>query len=447
MVKRSAPGEGPFDDATATLFRAPQKARPLAAVVRVEGAIAEPPSYRLTAGTCVVGSGQGADLRLAAPTVSRAHVELTLVPEGVAVRDVGSRNGTFYLGQRVERMILPFGGRLTVGAATLAIEVDAEALRAELEYAGDSYRGMVGASRPMRRLFAMLARLEGSLATVLVEGESGVGKELIARALHDGSSVKQGPFVVVNCGAIPRDLVASELFGHKKGAFTGAAEARRGAFESADGGTLFLDEIGELPLEEQPMLLRALETGDVRPVGGDQARQVRVRVVAATNRDLEHEVEEGRFREDLYYRLAVVRLDVPPLRDRPEDIEPLARRFGAAAGVASLPDEVVERLRARPFPGNARELRNAVQAYAALGVLPEAKRSKTATLDLALGELVDVARPYASQKDDLVDRFTRLYLAQLLAHTGGNQRVAAEIAGLDRTYLGKLLAKHGVAKG
>ena len=241
--------------------------------------------------------------------------------------------------------------------------------------------------------------------------------------------------------------MASELFGHKKGAFTGAAEARRGAFESADGGTLFLDEIGELPLEEQPMLLRALETGDVRPVGGDQARQVRVRVVAATNRDLEHEVEEGRFREDLYYRLAVVRLDVPPLRDRPEDIEPLARRFGAAAGVASLPDEVVERLRARPFPGNARELRNAVQAYAALGVLPEAKRSKTATLDLALGELVDVARPYASQKDDLVDRFTRLYLAQLLAHTGGNQRVAAEIAGLDRTYLGKLLAKHGVAKG
>jgi DNA-binding NtrC family response regulator len=446
MAKRSAPGEGPFDDATATIFRAPAKPRPLAALVRVEGASAEPATFRLTSGTCVVGSAPGADLRIADPTVSRAHVELGLVPEGVAVRDAGSRNGTFYLGQRVDRMILPFGGRLTVGGATLAIEVDADALAEGPSWSEDSYRGMVGSSRPMRRLFAMLARLEGSLATVLVEGESGVGKELIARALHEGSSVQKGPFVVVNCGAIPRDLVASELFGHKRGAFTGAAEARRGAFESADGGTLFLDEIGELPLEEQPMLLRALETGDVRPVGGDQARQVRVRVVAATNRELEREVEAGRFREDLFYRLAVVRLEVPPLRDRPEDIEPLARRFAAAAGLASIPDDVVERLRARPFPGNARELRNAVQAYAALGVLPEAKRSKAATLDLALGELVDVDRPYAAQKDDLVDRFTRLYLTQLLAHTGGNQRVAAELAGLDRTYLGRLLVKLGVAK-
>jgi DNA-binding NtrC family response regulator len=343
-------------------------------------------------------------------------------------------------------MVLPFGGRIEVGAVSLSIEVDAQALQEGLSYDDDSYRGMVGASRAMRRLFAMLTRLEGSLVTVLCEGESGVGKELVARALHEGSTVRAGPFVVVNCGAISRDLVASELFGHKKGAFTGALEARRGAFESADGGTLFLDEIGELPLEEQPMLLRALETGDVRPVGGDQPRQVRVRVVAATNRNLEREAEAGRFREDLFYRLAVVRLEVPPLRDRVEDIGLLARRFATATGLPALPDDVIDQLRARPWPGNVRELRNAVQAFAALGVLPQPKRARSSALDGALGDLVDVTRPYADQKEDLVDRFTRAYLLALLAHTGGNQRVAAELAGLDRTYLGRLLVKHGIGK-
>jgi DNA-binding NtrC family response regulator len=440
------PPPAPFDDATATMVRAPQKPRPLGAVVRALGVRATPDALRLQAGTCVVGSAAGSGIVIAEPTVSRQHAELTLVPEGVAVRDLGSRNGTYYQGQRVEHMVLPFGGRIEVGAVSLSIEVDAQALQEGLSYDDDSYRGMVGASRAMRRLFAMLTRLEGSLVTVLCEGESGVGKELVARALHEGSTVRAGPFVVVNCGAISRDLVASELFGHKKGAFTGALEARRGAFESADGGTLFLDEIGELPLEEQPMLLRALETGDVRPVGGDQPRQVRVRVVAATNRNLEREAEAGRFREDLFYRLAVVRLEVPPLRDRVEDIGLLARRFATATGLPALPDDVIDQLRARPWPGNVRELRNAVQAFAALGVLPQPKRARSSALDGALGDLVDVTRPYADQKEDLVDRFTRAYLLALLAHTGGNQRVAAELAGLDRTYLGRLLVKHGIGK-
>jgi two-component system, NtrC family, response regulator GlrR len=193
-----------------------------------------PPSY------CTIGSAPGCDLVIAAPTVSRTHVELGLVPEGVLVRDLGSRNGTYFSGQRVEKRVLSFGGRIRVGSATVAVEADAESLDAAPAYAGTFYRGIVGASPALRRLFAVLQRLEGSLATVLIDGESGVGKERFASALHEGSSVAGGPLVIVNCGALPRELVASELFGHRRGAFSGALESRRGAFEAANGGTLFL---------------------------------------------------------------------------------------------------------------------------------------------------------------------------------------------------------------
>ena len=277
---------------------------------------------------------------------------------------------------------------------------------------------------------------------ILIEGESGVGKEEVARAIHEGSSVSEGPLVVLNCGALPRDLVGSELFGHKRGAFTGATESRKGAFDAADGGTLFLDELGELPLDQQPSLLRALETGEVRPIGGDVPRKVNVRVIAATNRNLEEEVEAGRFREDLFYRLAVIRLTVPPLRERVEDIEPLAQAFAKGVNVPELPASVIEQLKARAWPGNARELRNAVRAYAALGVLPLPTRSKTATFDLGLRETLDPRAPYAAQKDEFVERFTQAYLERLLEITGGNQSAAARIAELDRGYLGKLAQKY-----
>jgi DNA-binding NtrC family response regulator len=394
----------------------------------------------------VLGSGPKCDVVIAEPTVSRSHVELGLVPEGVSVRDLGSRNGTFYLGQRVEKMVLGLGGRLQLGGATIAIEADAQGLEQVFPFEGTSYRALVGASAPMQRLFGVLTRLEGSLVTVLIEGESGVGKELVARALHDGSTVAGGPFVAVNCGALPRELVASELFGHKRGAFSGAQDARRGAFEAASGGTLFLDEIGELPLDVQPVLLRALELGEVRAVGEDTPRRVKVRLVTATNRDLEQEVRAGRFRQDLYYRLAVVRLIVPALRERPSDVELLAQSFARELGVGPLPPAVVADLCARGFPGNVRELRNAIQAYAALGALPGGG-ARFSGLDRALAEICDVNVPYAVQKDDLTERFTRVYLAALLAHTHGNQTQAARLAGLNRSYLGRLLVKHGLAKG
>jgi transcriptional regulator with GAF, ATPase, and Fis domain len=436
---------GPSDDDnhTKTLLRG-DRPSPLGAVVRVMmpgGATA-----RLTSGSCIVGSAPPCDLIVQEPTVSRSHVELYLVPEGVAIRDLGSRNGTFYLGQRVEKMVLSLGARVQLGSATIAIDADQGALAMQ-EYTESEYRGAVGASSAMRRIFATLARLEGSLVTVLLEGESGAGKEVIARAVHEGSNVSSGALITVNCGAIPRDLVASELFGHKKGAFTGAVEARTGAFEEADGGTLFLDEIGELPLDVQPALLRALENGEIRPVGGDRSRIVKVRIVAATNRDLEEEIGRGTFREDLFYRLAVVRLRVPPLRERPEDIEPLARKFAAAMGAGELPRDVVERLKGRTFGGNARELRNVIQAYVALGVLPEPTRQRTNVLDLALAEMLDPSRPYAEQKEALGERFTKLYLEAVLARAGGNQTAAARVAGLDRSYLGRLLAKHGITGG
>jgi len=433
-------------DRTRTLPR-PSGRPPIGVVVRTIGARAAPAIFRLGAGRCVLGAGAGADVVIQDDTVSRAHVELELVPEGVVVRDLQSRNGTFYLGQRLEKIVLGLGSRIRLGAVEVVLDADIETLVNAPTEASPGYRGLLGVSPVMQRLFGILVRLEGSLVNVLVEGESGCGKELIARAIHDGSSVAAGPRVIVNCGAIARELTLSELFGHRRGAFTGAVEDRMGAFEAAHGGTLFLDEVGELPLETQPALLRVLECGEVRPVGSTEVRHVKVRIVAATNRDLAEDVRAGRFREDFYYRLAVVKLTVPPLRDRPEDIPELARSFAEAAGVPSLPEDVIARLRDQPWRGNARELRNAVQAYLAIGTLPGDAHPAGGELEIACRKLVgDVERPYAEVKEELVHRFTKVYLEALLARTGGNQSEAARIAAIDRGHLGKMLVRYGVGK-
>jgi transcriptional regulator with GAF, ATPase, and Fis domain len=439
----------PDDDQTALSTRRALP-RPVPVRIRVASCAATPQSFRLTGGTCVLGAAHGVDIVLSDSTVSRRHVELTLAPEGVSVSDLGSRNGTFYLGQRVERMTLALGSRFRVGSAEIWIEADEESFAETSAEDGEAteYEAIVGASPAMRQLFARLKRLEGSLVNVLVQGESGVGKELIAGAIHRGSLLSGAPFVVVNCGALAKELVASELFGHKRGAFTGAHEARRGAFERADGGTLFLDEIGELPLDVQPMLLRALESGEVQAVGDDQQKRVKVRVLAATNRSLADEVRAGRFREDLFYRLAVVTLSVPPLRERASDIPLLARRIARAEGVHELPTELLADLSSRPFAGNVRELKNAVLAFLALGDLPDpGLRVTSDQLESALRKVVDVSRPYAEQKDELAARFTRIYLEALLRKVSGNQTEAARLAGMDRGYLGRLVTKHGVGKG
>lgn len=429
-------------EATRALRREPISA-PLSINVQVVGAVALPATLTLSEGSCVLGAAPGCDVVIDEPTVSRRHVELSLVPEGVAVRDLNSRNGTFFLGQRIERAVLAPGSEISVGSARVRLELGALTDIAS-DTDADNYRGMLGRSVIMLKLFAILRRLEGSLVNVLVEGESGTGKELVARAIHQGSSVASGQLVTVNCGALDRELVKSELFGHRKGAFTGANESRAGAFELADGGTLFLDEVGELPLDVQPVLLRVLEAREVTRVGENVAKPVRVRVIAATNRNLDQARANGTFREDLFYRLAVVRLELPRLAQRRRDIPLLARQFALSAGATQLPDEFLASLEAHDWPGNARELRNAVEAFLAIGMLPEPAPSPA--LSGALDSWLNPALPYARQKDALVATFTRQYLEKLLEHTGGNQSEAARISGLERSYLGKLATKMGIKR-
>jgi DNA-binding NtrC family response regulator len=425
------------DQTTASLHRGPPVG-PLGVVIRVINRPARPRAFRLLEGSCICGAAPDADIVIADDTVSRKHLELTLVPEGVRVRDLSSHNGTWYVGQRIQEGVLGAGSSIRLGRAELRIEPD----RKELEHATssdlDHYGNLVGTSRPIRGLYGVLRRIESSLANVLIEGESGTGKELIARAIHEHSAVAGGPFVAVNCGALERGLVRSELFGHKRGAFTGAHEHRQGAFEAASGGTLFLDEIAELPPEVQPVFLRALELGVITRVGENNDRPVNARIIAATNRSLETEMRAGRFREDLFFRLMVIPVSVPSLRDRSEDIGLLASHFAQSFAVSRLPDEIVRELMSRTWPGNVRELKNALQTYAVLGVLPQRSTAREAELDDWLHRLIDLEKPYAEQKDALLKQFLRVYLEALLARTGGNKSLAARISGLERSYLNKV---------
>jgi DNA-binding NtrC family response regulator len=420
---------------------AERRPRTLSVMIRVENARARPVEFELTQGKCRIGAGRDADLVIEDESVSRLHVELSLAPEGVAVHDLGSRNGTYYLGQRLDRAVLSLGSRIQIGQATVVLQASRSALESGISLDITSYGELVGRSLAMRRVFGMLTRLEGSLVTVLVQGPSGSGKELIARALHTHSLVSSGPFIPVNCGALERSLARSELFGHRRGAFTGATEARVGAFEAASGGTLFLDEVGELPMEIQPLLLRALELGVITPLGDTVERPVKPRVVAATNRDLEAEVAAGRFREDLLYRLRVVKLDVPELVD-PDDVELLARTFATRDGF-ELPGDVIEALRNRRWIGNGRELRNAIRAYSALGVLElhEPGPRASNTLGEAFERYIDFDRPYAEQREEVLHAFLHVYLKRLLERTSGNQSEAARISGLARSHISRVLGR------
>jgi DNA-binding NtrC family response regulator len=305
---------------------------------------------------------------------------------------------------------------------------------------------IVGASRPLRELFDLIDRAARSTSTILITGESGTGKELVARAIHEASE-RRGPFVPVNCAAIPAELIESELFGHTGGAFTGARQPRAGLFEAAGAGTLFLDEVGELPLPVQPKLLRALQEGAVRRVGADREREVDVRIVAATNRDLEDQVRRGRFREDLYWRLNVIHVHVPPLRERPIDIPLLVEHFltraSETAGRAGLDvaPETLAILTAYSWPGNVRELENAVERAVAL-----ARGSRLTPDDLperirTTGE-VAAAIARAQERGLTLRELEREYIIETLRRAGGNKSRAAEILGLDRKTLYRKLDEY-----
>lgn len=430
------------EPATAALQQAIQRV-PLAARVAIVACRAEPAELTLSAGKCVIGAGADADVIVDSTTVSRRHVEIELVAEGVRVTDLGSRNGTFYLGQRVGQVTVGLGSRIRLGV----VEVELSPLidQSALGRGGgpDSYESLLGGSAPMRRLFATLQRLEGSLVTVLLEGESGTGKELAARAIHDRSLVARGPFVAVNCSALDRSLARSELFGHARGSFTGATEARAGAFESANGGTIFLDEIGDLPSEVQPLLLRTLENQTVCRVGENTERPIKARVVAATNKVLREAAKAGAFREDLYYRLAVVSLRLPALRERREDLELLARHIAGDLGCLELPDDALAALKARDWPGNVRELKNAIRAYVAIGVMANESVTGGSSSQLAdaFEGLINPEIPYAEQKELVNDAFLRAYVQRLLRHSNGNQSEAARLSGMERSYFSKLVRR------
>ncbi len=399
-------------------------------------------------GALKIGTSPGNPMRLTDPTVSRIHCEISPIPGGVRITDDGSTNGTYVDGHRVRDADLGTGSTIRVGATTLRVVVGEEMLQIPLSDR-QSFGGVVGASVAMRRVYGVMERAAPSNATVLLQGETGTGKELVARAIHDASRRAQGPFIAIDCGAIAPTIIESELFGHVRGAFSGAVNDRKGLFEEAHGGTLFLDEIGELPITLQAKLLRVLETLEVRRVGANSVKKVDVRLVAATNRPLAPAVNEGMFREELYYRLAVVEINLPPLRARREDIPMLAAHFSTqfAGGPTMLSPDFVSALMTRTWPGNVRELRNFIERQVTLGgtdVAPTTRRAPMRVLPSGIESFVPVDMPMKQARDAWLNEFEGAYARALLKRTNGNVTRAAEIANVSRRFLQRLMLRLGM---
>ena len=413
----------------------------------VEGA--PPASVRSTGGQCAIGSHPLSGLVVDDPTVSRFHCELVADGRGVVARDLDSKNGTVVDGVSVGTARLRDGSVVRCGRVALRVLLGDRAVHRPLSER-TAFGALRGAAPVMRAAFALPERAAASDVTVLLEGETGTGKDGAARALHAEGPRRAGPFVVVDCGAISPTLIEGELFGHEKGAFTGAADSRRGVFEAARGGTVFLDEIGELPLDLQPKLLRALEAREIRRLGAATAVPIDVRVIAATHRDLRAEINSGAFRADLYYRLAVVRIELPPLRHRPGDLpllveamvdEQVAHGLAPATAAALRAPEFVATLAAAAWPGNVRELRNHLAMCGVVGaaVAPTGHGARPRT-ELS----IDLTVPLKEARQRLLDEFEQRYLEALLARHDGNVSAAARQAGLSRVSMYALLRKAGL---
>jgi len=404
-----------------------------------------------------VGKAPENDLVLSDETVSRVHFEIARDAKGYLVRDLRSTNGTFLDGAEVKEAYLRAGSVIGLGACELKFtpfEERIEILPSDKEALGE----MVGKSPAMREIFGLIERIAPTDATVLIEGETGTGKDLIARTLHQLSPRADKPFIVVDCGAVAGTLIESELFGHEKGAFTGAVTARQGAFELASGGTVFLDELGELSLDLQPKLLRVLEQRELRRVGGTKTLKVDLRVIAATRKDLRSEVEKGKFREDLYFRLGVVPITAPALRERREDIpllidamlKKLATSSGGGAAV-ELTEATRAALMAHDWPGNVRELRNVIERALALGadpgmlVAPLGAGEPHKGAALRDGVEFEPGVSFRETKERWNELFERRYLTWLIRRADGNISKAARDADMDRKYLHKLLRKYGIS--
>ncbi len=415
--------------------------------------VTEGPDKGLSKGTSsetlTIGTAESNDLVLSDETVSRFHLDLTRRADRIVVTDHGSTNGTLMGTLAIDRARITPGTTLRLGRTSIKV-TDGAVVNVEV-FDGDRLGGLVGRSAAMRQLMARVRRAAQSEASVLILGETGTGKEVVARTIHDSSKRSEQPFETVDCGAILPTLIASELFGYEKGAFTGAERQHIGAFERASGGTLFLDEIGELPVALQAALLGALERRSFRRVGGKDPISVDVRVVAATNRDLRDAVNDGSFRHDLYYRLAVVHLFLPPLRERIDDIPLLAAHFLRQAGHDGpldelLPSSAMEALAAQRWPGNIRELKNVVEAAMVMGEAPSIPALSSPSdrpQGLELSEAL-LERPYNDARAELVDHFERRYIKALIKRADGNISRASRIGEMNRAYLTRLLKRHGL---
>ena len=399
----------------------------------------------------IVGREEGAQIRIDDPEASAVHCELRAVNEGILVKDLGSTNGTLVGSLRVNEVVVTTRTEVLVGQTRLVVEPSTKQ-RVDVGYA-DRFGELVGSSPKVRRVFGVLEKVARTPLSILILGETGTGKEVVARSVHEASDRKGGPFVVVDCGSIPSTLAESLLFGHEKGSFTGATERKKGALAEAHGGTLFLDELGELPIDIQPKLLRALAERQVKRVGGSSFEPIDVRVLAATRRDLAAEMNAGRFRSDLYFRIAQVRVELPALRERLDDlpmlVDEVCKRSGSADAAGVVLDWIERRLGAHDWPGNVRELVNVVQVAATLAATPEAI-DDVLTLARDAGTGSDgPQRPqtaFAEAKRGAVASFERDYFAQLARAAKGNVSEMARQSGMERHHVRAYLRKYGIDK-
>jgi DNA-binding NtrC family response regulator len=409
----------------------------------------------------VIGTGADCDLTVIDPRMSRRHCELRLTARGVSLRDLGSKNGVFLGEAAVLDAFLPPLVAARIGGSTLVLMPEEGATMLPLSR-GESFGEAVGKSVPMRAMFALLERAAPTDETVLLLGESGTGKEVIARAIHENSRRRSGPFAVVDCGALSPTLVESELFGHVAGAATGLTSDRVGLLEQANGGTVLVDEIGELPLDLQPKLLRAIESREVRRLGSNKVRPFDARIVAATHRNLRQKAKDGTFRADLYFRLSVMEVHLPSLRERKDDIPLLVERFLAArrppASLSDLPPHAMALFLAHDWPGNVRELRNSVSRLLlfpemipeSLGGKPPSstpapdttKNNSYSNPDDGAAALLDL--PLQEARDLVMEQFERRYAEARLQRHGGNVSRAAESMGVSRQLLYRLLERYGL---
>ena len=421
----------------------------------VSGGIAKAPdgtNFTIDVDSLIIGRDPGANMVLADPEVSALHCELRAVSEGILIKDLGSTNGTFLGPVRVREATIATTSELTVGRSKVIVEPQAKR-RVDVGFS-DRFGPLVGSSPRMRRVFGVLEKVADTALSVLIFGETGTGKELVAKAIHDGSERKAGPFVVVDCGSIPPTLAESILFGHEKGSFTGATERRKGALAEADGGTLFLDELGELPLELQPKLLRALSEKQVKRVGGSTFEPIEVRVLAATRKDLGSEMNAGRFRSDLFFRIAQVRVELPPLRERLSDlpllVQDVCQRVGRPEHATTVLAWIEQRMASHDWPGNVRELVNVASVAATLADEPGAiddvlmlARDEAGADGLGGGH---DGTAFSRAKRAAIGAFEREYFTGLAKRCKGNVSEMARQSGMERHHVRAYLRKHKIDK-